>query len=79
MNTIDSLGVVEEMGVRCTIKIALFRKGMSQSDLAEKMNVSPQQVNNWVNGRSIPKMKTLLEMSEILECTINDFYEIKEE
>lgn len=78
MNKINSLGVVSNMPVRCTMKIPLFKKGMSQKKLAEIMNVSPQQVNNWVSGRTIPQMDTLLRLSEILECTINDFYKLEE-
>lgn len=78
MNIIGSLGVVSEMPVKCTMKIPLFRKGLSQTELAEVMEVSPQQVNNWVSGRVIPKMDTLLKLSEVLECTINDFYELED-
>lgn len=79
MNTIDNLGVVRDMPVKSNIKIALYKKGISQTQLAEIMNVSPQQVNNWVSGRTIPKMETLLKLSELLDCSINEFYELEGE
>lgn len=75
----NSLKGVNEMPVRSLIKIALFKKGMSQLELADRMEVSPQQINNWVSGRVVPKMDKLLKMSDILECSINDFYELIEE
>lgn len=66
------------MSVKSRIKIILVQKEVSQKEFAKMMGVSPQQANNWVSGRTIPKMETLLKMSEILDCSINDFYELEE-
>ncbi|MCR1833126.1 helix-turn-helix domain-containing protein [Oceanobacillus caeni] len=67
------------MPVKCNIKIILVKRGISQKEFAEIMGVSQQQMNNWVSGKPIPKMETLLKMSDILDCSINDFYELVEE
>lgn len=40
--------------------------GWKQKDLADKMNVSPQQVNKWVKGRENFTLETLVNLSEIL-------------
>lgn len=72
------LGSALDMGVKCNIKIALFKKDINQTKFAEMMGVSPQQMNNWVSGRTIPKMETLLKMAKKLDCSINDFYELEE-
>jgi len=65
------------MAVKSNIKIILVKKEITQKDFAEMLGVSPQQANNWISGRTIPRMETLLKMSELLECTINDFYELE--
>lgn len=66
------------MAIKSRIKIILVQKGISQKEFAEIFGVSPQQANNWISGRTIPRMETLLKMSEILDCSINDFYELDE-
>lgn len=57
------------------LKWIIIKNDMTQKELAEQLGVSPQHLNNWVNGRTVPKLKTLLRMSRILNCTINDIYD----
>jgi len=71
-----SLGVLD-VAIKCKIKIILVQKDITQKEFAERLGVSPQQANNWISGRTIPRMETLIRMSEVLGCTINDFYELK--
>ncbi|MBE8720846.1 helix-turn-helix transcriptional regulator [Sphingobacterium pedocola] len=40
--------------------------GWKQKDLAEKMGVSPQQVNKWVKGNENFTIETLVNLSEVL-------------
>src|SRR5690606_11320104 len=40
--------------------------GWKQKDLAEKMRVSPQQVNKWVKGNENFTIETLVNLSEVL-------------
>lgn len=40
--------------------------GWKQKDLAEKMDVSPQQVNKWVKGSENFTIETLVNLSEVL-------------
>ena len=42
-------------------------KGISQKDLAEKLNVSPQQVNRWVKGNENLSLETISK----IECALN--------
>lgn len=37
-----------------------------QKDLAERMNVSPQQVSKWVKGKENFRIETLLHLGEVL-------------
>lgn len=40
--------------------------GWKQKDLAEKMDVSPQQVNKWAKGNENFTIETLVNLSEVL-------------
>lgn len=52
-------------------QIALFRKsrGLTQEEVACRLNISPQAVSKWENGRAMPELPILVELSELLECT----------
>jgi ribosome-binding protein aMBF1 (putative translation factor) len=47
--------------------LAQLRKlGMSQKDLAEKLQVTPQTVNSWVKGNSNFTIETIVRIEEVL-------------
>ena len=52
-------------------KLIQLRKksGMSQEELAEKMNVSRQAVSKWEGAQSIPDLEKILQLSEIYGVT----------
>lgn len=52
-------------------KIIMLRKknGLSQEELAEKMNVSRQSVSKWEGAQSVPDLNKILMMSEIFGVT----------
>lgn len=54
--------------------IAACRKkaGMTQSQLAEKFNISDRAVSKWETGKSIPDSSIMLELCEILGITVNE-------
>lgn len=45
------------------------RSGMSQEELAEKMNVSRQAVSKWEGAQSIPDLDKILQLSELYGVT----------
>lgn len=53
--------------VASTITAARERLGINQSELGRRLNVSPQAVQAWESGRSIPRPKKLIEISRALE------------
>ncbi len=61
-------------------KIVALRKerGMSQEDLAEKLNVSRQTISRWENGTVVPDAYNILEISKAFGVTsdylLNDDY-----
>ena len=48
------------------------KKGLTQAQLAEKLNITDRAVSKWENGRSLPDSAIMLELCEILEITVND-------
>lgn len=54
-------------------RIATLRKekNMTQSELAEKLGVSPQAVSKWENDLAYPDITLLGPLSEILGCSID--------
>lgn len=58
-------------------KINYYRQqsGMTQEQLAEKMNVTRQTVSNWERGINEPDFDGLCRLSQAFEITLNDFAE----
>ena len=48
------------------------REGLSQEDVAEKLNVSRQSVSKWETGQSVPELDKLLALSELYCVSLDD-------
>ncbi|EMF0115749.1 helix-turn-helix transcriptional regulator [Enterococcus faecium] len=49
-------------------------RGLSQTELARKMNVTQQCISSWQIGRTIPKPYQMKMLSEILSIPINELF-----
>lgn len=47
-------------------------KGMSQGDLAEKLDVSRQSISKWENNSAVPDLDKIIKLSEIFDITIDE-------
>lgn len=56
------------------LKNIRLRQGLSQKQVAEFLNISPQSVSKWEKGEALPSIEFLPQLSEILSCEINDFF-----
>ncbi len=58
-------------------KINYYRQqaGMTQEQLAERMNVTRQTVSNWERGVNEPDFTGLCKLAEVFGITLNDFAE----
>lgn len=62
------------------IKIGKFiadcrkKQGLTQMQLAEKLNVTDRAVSKWENGRSMPDSATIPELCGVLNISINDLF-----
>lgn len=54
------------------IKKNRLKVGLLQQDLATKMGVDRSTVTKWENGDAMPRADKLKQLSEILNCTIDD-------
>ena len=62
-------------------KIAKLRKeiGLTQIEFASKLNVSRQSVSKWESDVVFPEINKLIQISDILNCTIDYLLKYKEE
>ncbi len=54
--------------------IAQCRKnaGLTQMQLAEKLNITDRAVSKWETGRSLPDSSIMLELCELLDISVNE-------
>lgn len=53
------------------IKTIRKQRGLSQEELAIKLNVVRQTISKWENGLSVPDSEMLVSMSEVLETPVS--------
>lgn len=60
-------------------QLPLLRKeaGISQGQLADKLNVSRQSVSKWENGTAIPDLDRIIELAEILQVSLDELVRAK--
>ena len=46
--------------------------GLTQMELAEKLNITDRAISKWETGRSMPDFSIMLELCDILKITVND-------
>jgi len=55
--------------VKDSIKKLRKEKGMTQDELAEKLNVTRQAVSNWEMGKTQPDIDTLTKLAEVFDVS----------
>lgn len=58
------------------IRNARKKKGISQEELAIKLNVVRQTVSKWEKGLSVPDADILIQIADLLEVSVNDLLDI---
>ena len=53
------------------LQLALTAKGMTQQELANKLNTTQATINRWIKGVNEPNLTTLLEICTLLDETPN--------
>ena len=55
--------------------LTMYRKkaGLTQAELAEKINYSDKSVSKWESGNGVPDVYTLAQLAQLYGVTLNDF------
>lgn len=54
------------------LKNSRLNAGMTQEQIAEKINVSRQTISNWENGKSLPDVISLIKISDLYQISLDD-------
>ena len=54
------------------LKNARLDQGLTQENLAERLNVSRQTISNWENNRSFPDIISILHLSDIYSISLDE-------
>jgi len=54
------------------LKILRTRKGLSQEELADRLNVVRQTVSKWEKGLSVPDSEMLIRIAEVFEVSVGE-------
>ena len=55
------------------------QKGMTQSELAEKMNVTDKAVSKWERDLSCPDINTISKLADILDVSVEELLKAKKQ
>ena len=65
------------MGIGVKIKEYRSKLGLTQKDLADKLNVTFQAVSRWENDDVEPSFDTVKEMAKLFNCSIDDLFGVE--
>ena len=60
--------------MKSQIKQIIVNKGLKQKDVAELIGVTSQQLSNWINGSSYPRLEKAFELAKLLDVKVDDLY-----
>ena len=62
--------------MECKSQVKQLResRGMTQRQLADRLNVSPAAVALWETGTNKPSMKNAVRLADILNCSIDALF-----
>ena len=69
-------GIIVTENIVIHEKIKQYRKenGITQSELARMLSVSPQTISKWENKDCYPDISVLPALAKILGCTVDEFF-----
>jgi transcriptional regulator with XRE-family HTH domain len=59
---------------RC-LSVAQSQFGLSNVDVAERLDIAPQQVSRWKNGENM-KLHTIQDLCEVFGITLEEFFSL---
>lgn len=76
----DTIICMEELKFVIASNIVKYRTsiGITQLELAEKLNYSDKSVSKWERGAALPDVIVLKKMAELFGVKVDDFFEVHE-
>lgn len=62
--------------ISLSLRTSMRNKNITQTDLAKKTGIRRQLINYYVNGKTIPSLKNLLNMFYVLDLSVDDVIEM---
>lgn len=53
------------------LRIALDKKGISQTKLSEETGIDMQTLSRYFNGKNLPRVKTSIELAKVLDISLD--------
>lgn len=53
------------------------KRGLTQEELGNTLGVGRAAVAQWERGMNAPKLKTLLKLADVFNCSIEDLLQVK--
>ena len=60
------------MEIEKKIKDARVKAGLTQEQVAEKIMVSRQTISNWENGKSLPDIVSIMNLSDLYQISLDE-------
>ncbi|WP_077621521.1 helix-turn-helix transcriptional regulator [Sediminibacillus massiliensis] len=60
---------------RCLLRERLYESGMTQTQLANKLKITVQQINKYASGRQGMSLQVAKNIASILHCQMEELYE----
>ena len=64
----------EKLKIQIGTNISAFRRqcGMTQAELAERLNYTDKAVSKWERGESMPDVTTLVQLADLFGVSLDD-------
>lgn len=50
-------------------------RGYRKKYIAKQLDVTPNQISNWISGRSYPTIEKAFKLADLLDVKVDDLYE----
>ena len=60
------------MEIEKRLKDARIKAGLTQEQVAEKVMVSRQTISNWENGKSLPDIMSIMNLSDLYQISLDE-------
>lgn len=67
------MGIIRD-NVKKNLGYYLSLKGITQKELAKKLNVSQSAVTNWIKGKNSPDIELVAEICDILDISVTELF-----